>query len=204
MAKLTREQEKELRNQFRGLVRKTKEVSSSAKTNNKSVRWFKDTVMKSIKTHTVSRPKVGRVYQFVYDAKWKKELPYYDVYPLSVCIAVASDRWWSINLHYLPVSARTSFLEELLVKYANDQTLKNGSISNSTHLKIDWQRIKNFNPRVFEHAITSYLPGNMKSGLNEINPKEWHMAASLPTQQFVSYESGKRKRFAANKVWSRF
>ena len=204
MARLTRQQEDDLRKEFRGLVRKTKEVSSSAKSNNKSIKWFKDTVMKSLKTHTVTKPKVGRLYSFAYDAKHKKTLPYFDRFPLSVCIAVANDRWYSINLHYLPVSFRTSFLEELLVRYANNRTLSRGSISNSTHLKIDWGKIKNFNPRVFEHALTSYLPHHMKSSLNEINPKEWHLAANMPSQQFVSYESGKHKRYSAQKVWSRF
>lgn len=202
MAKLSAKQEQELRNSFRGLVRKVQDETRGAKTNNKSVKWFKEIVSKAVRSRTKANPMVGRIYTFAYLAKTRQTLPYFDRFPLSVCIGKKEGRWWSINLHYLPPDMRAAFLEELIVKYADDKTKRAARMKNETQLRIDWKKMKGFNQKVFEHALTSYLPEQMKSQLMEVNPIDWHIAVALPSQQFVTYADGKQKRFSSQKVWS--
>lgn len=202
MARMSAKQEQDLRKSFRGLVRKVQDETRAAKTNNKSVKWFKELVSKAVRSRTKASPMVGRIYTFAYLAKTRNTLPYFDRFPLSVCIAKNSERWWSLNLHYLPPDFRAAFLEELIVKYADDGTKRATRMKNNTQLRIDWGKLKGFNPKVFEHALTSYLPGQMKSPLQEVNPIDWHIAVALPSQQFVTYEGKKQKRFSAQKVWS--
>ena len=198
---------KELRDNFRSLVKKVQVTR-----NNKSAKWFKEVIMdskKGIKSHVIQVPQVGRLYQFIYDAKTKEDLEFFDVYPLSICVAIGEDRWYSINLHYLPPKVREGFLEDLLVKYADKKTQKRQTVAQSTVLKLDWSKIRNFDQAIFEHALTSYLPSQYKSNLQEIHPKYWHLASTLPSQLFVSYKGkkgkkkGKRTLYEAKKVWSR-
>ena len=43
----------------------------------------------------------GRMYMFFYDPKLKKELPYYDRFPLAIMVGPAPGGYFGINLHYL-------------------------------------------------------------------------------------------------------
>ena len=97
---------------------------------------------------------------------------------------------YGLNLHYIPPKARQEFLEELLKQYANTPT-----ITNKTHLKIDWSKVKGF--KGADQMIKAYIPGNIKGTITEIKPSDWANVVMLPLQQFMS----KGKRFSSQKVW---
>ena len=130
------------------------------------------------KTHKVGRPTVGRLYMFGYDAKNKKTLPYWDKFPLIICIGVNPTHLLGLNLHYIPPKAREIFLESLL-KFASTK-----SITNKTKLKINWSKIKAF-PGA-HHMIKMYLASHVRMSFMEVAPKDWHNVIHLQTQQFVS------------------
>lgn len=173
--------------------------NEGAATNNKSQKWFNDTVKKTIKGHKVTKPVPGKLYTFVYDAKHKATLPYWDKFPLIIYLGdgvsskAGTQLMYGLNLHYIPPKARQQLLEDLLKRYANTST-----ISNKTKLQVNWSKVKGF--RGSSEMIKSYLPSHIKGTLVEIKPSDWINVIFLPLQQFMS----KGKRYSANKVWSKY
>ena len=56
---------------------------------------------------------VGNMYMFFYDPKLKKELPYYDSFPLVIVVGPAEGGFLGLNLHYLPPTLRAKFLDAM-------------------------------------------------------------------------------------------
>lgn len=196
--KLTKDEKAlKLINSFRTSLRDRVKDPGAAK-NNKSMRWFADTMKKNIRSHSVSRPEIGKIYAFAYDAKHKDKLPYWDKFPLIIYLGDATagngnKLWYGLNLHYIPPKARQSFLEELLKNYANTPV-----ISNKTKLKINWTKVKGM--RGSDVMIKAYLPGHLRGPMLEIKPDDWANIVLMPTQQFVS--GG--KRYGSNAVWRNY
>lgn len=180
-------------NSFRASI-KAKIKNDGAAVNNKSEKWFRETLKNGVKGHKVSTPTPGKLYAYVYDAKHKETLPYWDRYPLIVYLGLgkqgSSTLMYGLNLHYIPPKARQQFLEELLKRYASTST-----ISNKTKLKVDWGKVKGFDGA--DKMIKAYLPDHIQGSLVEIKPSDWANVVLMPLQQFMS----KGKRFSANKVW---
>lgn len=178
-------------NSFRKSIR-DKIANEGAAVNNKSARWFTETLKKGIRGHQVSKPQPGKLYAYIYDAKHKDTLPYWDKYPLIIYLGLGKHNlMYGLNLHYIPPKARQQFLEELLKQYASTPT-----ITNSTKLKIDWTKVKGFAGA--DVMIKAYIPGNIKGPLVEIKPSDWANVVMMPLQQFMS----KGKRYSAQKVWT--
>lgn len=190
------EQKKALINNFRSQM-KTFSKDSGAAANNKSVKWFQQTIRNRIRSKTVTKPKPGAIYTFVYDAKHKDTLPYWDKFPLIIFLGtVVSPKSKTVmlqglNLHYVNPRARQAFLEELLV-HANTKTL-----TSKTKLNIKWSNVKHM--RGSTEMIKNYLPEQIKGKIVEIDPKDWPSVIFMPTQQFMS----KGKRFGSRVVWSK-
>ena len=53
------------------------------------------------------------MYFFNYDPKHKETLPYYDRYPLVICVKLLPDGFHGLNLHYLPPMQRAGLLTKL-------------------------------------------------------------------------------------------
>lgn len=176
-------------NAYRASLRNNIKTGGGAKGNNKSVKWFSDT-MKSVRTHKVTTPVPGKIYAFIYDAKYKDTLPYWDKYPLIIFLGANKNLFHGLNMHYIPPKARQQMLEELLVRYSSTPTL-----SNKTKLKVKWTDVKGFFGA--DQMIKAYLPQNVKGTFIEIKPADWANVTTLPLQQFVS----KGKRYSASKVW---
>ena len=141
-------------------------------------------------------PQVGRIYAYVYDAKHKDTLPYWDKFPLMIYLGSYTAKngnklLLGLNLHYIPPKARQEFLEELLVN-ANTDT-----ITNKTRLKINWSKVKNM--KGADQMIKAYLPNHIKGSMTEVKPADWINVIFMPLQQFMS----KGKRFSSRKVWSK-
>ena len=185
-------------NNFRKSL-KDRAASPNAKINNKSEEWFRNTIAAGVKGHVVAKPETGKLYAFVYDAKYKDKLPYWDRYPLIIMLGsgkskAGNDVFLGLNLHYIPPKARQEFLEQLLKRHASSD----GRFSNSTKLKINWSDVRGM--KGSDLMIKMYLPSHVKKTFVEIAPKDWVNVIYMPTHQFVS----KGKRFSANKVWSNY
>lgn len=182
-------------NDFRASLTKTAKVSRPKE---KSQEWFMKTIRAGIKGHQVVKPQVGRIYTYAYDPKYKDTLPFYDRFPLIICLGEGKSKagntiMLGLNLHYAPPKARQQFLEALLKQYASTPTL-----SNKTRLKIKWSDVKGM--RGSDHMIKAYLPGHIQTKMIEIAPKDWHNIIMMPVYQFMS----KGKKYDARKVWKLF
>jgi hypothetical protein len=186
--KRTKEEEESLLDQFRANKRKNKRDSQADK-NSKSQKWFVAKI-KDLKYKSKSKPVVGSMVTYVYDAKFKKTLPYFDKFPLIILLGnISKGTWLGLNLHYIPPKQREIFLERIL-KYTNTRV-----IGNNTIFKIDWGKVKGL--PYSEHMIKRYLLGHVRSNISAIPPNEWINAVNLPTQQFVV----NNKRYSSRKVW---
>ena len=98
-----------------------------------SLRWYLSKLRdaggshdeRNVATAVSSRQKmyIGGMYQYVYDAKTKEKLPYWDAFPLIVCINVYADGWLGLNLHYLPPILRAKLLDKLM-EYSKSKIMR--------------------------------------------------------------------------------
>lgn len=188
-----KEKELLLINSFRTSIR-NKIKNEGAAVNNKSAKWFTNTIKQNVRGHKVTRPEVGKLYAYVYNAKHKETLPYWDKFPLIVYLGLGKQGnttlMYGLNLHYIPPKARQQFLEELLKNYSNTPL-----ISNKTRLKINWGSVKGFVGA--DKMIKAYLPGNIVGTFTEIKPSDWANVVMLPLQNFQS----KGSKYSATAVW---
>ena len=151
----------------------------------KSTAWFRSKI-KEFGTPTqtqlirdgkvTSRPNFGRLNMFVYDPKMKKELPYYDTFPLILPIEKYSDGFLGINLHYLPMNLRVRLLDRL-VDFTN-----NNKFDNTTKIVADYNKLKRV--RLIKPAIKRYLNAKVKSRFRRIDADEFTIATLLPVARF--------------------
>ncbi len=73
---------------------------------------FKNKEIKSVKPGSKAM-KLGMGVMFVYDAKWKKSLPFWDRLPFSVILTKYPDGFLGINLHYVPWARRLQLVKKI-------------------------------------------------------------------------------------------
>lgn len=124
----------------------------------------------------------GRLYLYLYDAKHKATLPYWDRYPLVFPYRETEDRkgFYGLNMHYIPYEYRIKILDSLIyINYSN----KN---NDSMKLQLSWQMIANSSKlSILQPCVHMYLYSQVRSGMKRIRPIDWATAMLLPVQQFV-------------------
>ena len=109
-----------------------------------------------------NRPKTtpfGEMYMFIYDAKYKDTLPYYDAFPLVIPTGPAAGGFYGINLHYLPPILRAKALDALLGE---------GDVP----------------AKFIKPTIHRYLFRQVRSRFALVDKPEWEIATFLPTADF--------------------
>lgn len=159
-----------------------------------AIDWFKTNINKLLgKNPVVSRHQlirtqnatklssvqIGNMYQFVYDAKWKNELPYWDKFPLSIVIEMYPDGFLGLNLHYLPPQVRAVLLDELM------QYKTTKDISEKTRLQLSWRMLADSrkHPMIYP-CVKRYLYSHVQSNFLMVNPTEWEHVIFLPIENF--------------------
>jgi len=132
---------------------------------------------------------IGKMFFYKYDPKWKETLPYYDMFPLIICIDMYKDGWLGLNLHYIPPEQRRILLERLFT------TLNNTKFDRTTRLRVTYDILKQASKyRYFRPCLKRYLTGHIRSKVNMIRPQQWHKAILLPVARF--------KKAPQSKVWA--
>lgn len=124
-------------------------------------------------------PEIGKMYMFMYDAKHKATLPYWDKFPLVFPFRQLDDGFIGINLHYLPYQYRITILDKLI-------GIKLRSTSRHHKIQLSWDLISSvsaYKPLV--GCVHRYLFNHLRSGLRVIDSGDWGTAALLPLGQFV-------------------
>ena len=124
-------------------------------------------------------PFIGGVFFYIYDAKWKDELPYWDQFPLVIPIKPYDNGFHGLNLHYLPPLGRAKLLD-MLAKY------KRRSATPRAYMKISYELLKGVaESKLFQPCVHRYLTTHIKSDLVKVQDEFWYRAAMLPVQKFV-------------------
>lgn len=157
---------------------------------NKSKTWFRDQAQavgsvyidrmsKNMQDRMTTKLQYGRMYMFWYDAKWKKELPYWDRFPLIFPIDPAEGGFYGINMHYLPYMARAKLMDALYT------TLNNKAMDDTTKLKINYGILKSAAKfRYFKPCIKHYLTTHVQSRFLDVPADQWDIGLFLPLERF--------------------
>lgn len=156
-----------------------------------SLNWFRTYIRKNYKTVRQPRmmqnasfrnsPRIGELYMYVYDAKHKATLPYYDKFPLVfVFNNQVAGAHYGINLHYLPPVLRVKLFTALL-ELRNEKRYRA-----STRLKMQWELLNSFagSPYVAP-CVKMYLTKQMRSKFIVVDPQVWEIVVSLPLERFT-------------------
>lgn len=158
--------------------------------------WFKDSIAQVQKQKApaftkISAPEIGSLYLFLYDAKHKATLPFFDAYPLAFPIEYYADGFLGINMHYLPHYERIALMQQL-------QDIRNNDKYNeSTKLNISYKLLKAYSMKFvgFENCIKRYLYGHVRSSFHCVHPYHWGKAIILPLQK---WRVNPNKKYAGN------
>ena len=160
-------------------------VLAAAKGRPKSTQWFRDKIKEFGKPTSAdlikdgkrtTTPTFGLLNMFVYDPKGKKELPYYDTFPLVLPIEEYSNGFLGINLHYLSMPIRIRLLDRL-VDYSN-----NDKFDKSTNLRANYSNLKKID--LIKPCLKRYLASNVRTNFRKVEADEFMVATLLPVQRF--------------------
>lgn len=152
--------------------------------------WFRDkaseqsginerNLLRSDPDRLTSRPIIGQMYMFYYDAKHKATLPYFDRFPLIFPYKKVKGGFMGINMHYLPLNYRAILMDALY------STTNNSKYDETTRLKINYGILNNASKfRYFKPTVKHYLNDHVKSKFMYVYPSEWDIALFLPTERF--------------------
>jgi hypothetical protein len=147
-----------------------------------------DKTIKDNKTLQASDVFIGKMAFYFYDPKWKKELKYYDKFPLLIPFDVYKDGFIGYNLHYLPVEYRVALLSKLL-EFANNERY-----DVTTKLKLSYQFLKSASKyKELEPCIHKYLANHVRSKFVIVQAYDWATACLLPVERF--------EKASKQKVW---
>ena len=122
----------------------------------------------------------GHLYMFMYDPKLKKELPYYDRFPLVFPYAKTPDGFIGLNMHYLPYGLRIQLLDALMTFKTNNR------MDETTRLKYSWQLIDGISRyKAAQPCIKQYLGGHVRTQFRKIDSGNWATAMLLPVERFI-------------------
>jgi len=171
-----------------GVAPRTAESLKWFRTNLKNMRGLnRGKIIRDSALTRVSRPMLGEMYMYTYDAKHKDTLPYWDAFPLIILVDRAPGGFYGLNLHYLPLILRAKFFDELI-------KTTNGNYDSNTRMKARYRLIKTARKmRYFKPCLKHYLSNQITSRIMKVNPTEWEVALFLPVQQF--------KGATVQKVW---
>ena len=124
------------------------------------------------------RASLGDLFCYYYNPKYKKTLPYYDMFPMIMLLSAEKETFLGINFHYLRPKWRAILLDRVTAKIG-------GGLPKWSKLR----NIKQIAPTIkryrFDHIMRKVIP---------IEEDEQEIAIFLPTERFK--KSGKAK------VWS--
>ena len=132
----------------------------------------------------VTRIMPGHLYMFAYDPKLKKELPYYDRFPLVFPFSKTPDGFIGLNMHYLPYQLRIALLDNLLVFRSNNR------LDETTKLKYSWQVLDGVSRyKAAQPCVKQYLIGHVRTQFRQVESKDWATAMLLPVEKFIGAPS---------------
>lgn len=142
----------------------------------RSITWMINKI-KSSKNKDLSRttPKIGGMYLYVYDAKTKDTLPFWDASPLVIPVQFERGGFSGINFHYIPYNERIVLFKLLVGLRSN---------TSKRYIRISYNALKTLSTTHWKFAYKRYLYSHLRTKLLTIERNEWETALSLPVANF--------------------
>lgn len=122
----------------------------------------------------------GGLYFYLYDAKHKDDLPYWDRFPLVLLLEKRGNNFLGINLHYIPTEVRVAILSKLLT--SSSVYNKKADI---LRVILSYQTLKrSFMMKFLYPGIKEYLVDHIQSKILPVESHEWIFAANIPAADF--------------------
>ena len=127
--------------------------------------------------HWSGQLEIGMLCHFVYVAKTREELPYWDRFPLCVPYGPADGGFMGLNLHYVPIDTRSAILQFL----QSQQKITNRGLRIST----TWSQLKRAaESDAFKSCVKHYLTAQLRSRFLLVGQSHWGTVIKLPTAQW--------------------
>lgn len=155
-----------------------------------SLDWFRQNLRKiTLRADEVSRSqgetaspsnmRTGEMFMYMYDAKYKDLLPWYDRFPLMILLEKSPKGFLGLNLHYIAPKYRAVLLEELY-KYSTDEELEEGA-----RFKLTYELLKSVSKLKYGiPCVKRYLWSHIDSRIQRVLPEHWDVVSMLPLQRF--------------------
>lgn len=177
---------------FTSILDRAESANQLNKFTGRSIRWFRINVQRAVRgkkvstqsftsdrSRTTSQLFIGRMYHFIYDAKHKDRLPYWDRFPLIFPVEMYPDGFLGINLHYLSPRLRARLMDRL------SGIISDKRLNERAKLRISYQLLSGARKyRLFKPTLKRYLYSKVQSRFIQISPQEWQIAMFLPTERF--------------------
>jgi hypothetical protein len=124
------------------------------------------------------RAELGDLFCYHYDPKYKKTLPYYDMFPLIMLIGADKDTFLGCNFHYLNPRFRAILLDKLTAKMGKGMP--------------NWTKLSKI--REIAPTIKRYRFDHIDKKVIQIEEDEKEMAIFLPLERF--------RKSSKSAVWS--
>lgn len=114
--------------------------------------------IKKIKKNQYKKLRLGYPVMFVYNAKWKSILPYWDAVPMPIILAKYSDGFLGLNIHYLPWAKRLMLAERLVRATKNKNRITYPDIKSawkSVRIPVGWAYL------IIRRYLVSHIRGNI-------------------------------------------
>jgi len=157
------------KNLFKGLKKDSIRRASS-----RSDKWLANKIDAIGDSSKSAKPRLGEMFLYVYDAKTKDKLQFWDANPLIIMLSRAEGGYYGLNLHYIPPRMRILFLEEMLKIDASSLASRTKEAAKSTILR------RASKTKFFAPMIKRYLFSQVRSKFVKIPQEEWFNVASLP------------------------
>jgi hypothetical protein len=152
-----------------------------------SVEWFNDTLDEITKDRKNTfkkrvRPEVGNLYLYVYDAKTKDKLPYWDACPLVFPTDYYDDGFLGLNMHYLAPAARSKLFTALKSQFLNNDKFNMTTKLGEYRTPLAYSVLKEYGNYFYKYneCVKRYLYGHVRSSFYYVHPSQWDKVISLP------------------------
>jgi hypothetical protein len=139
----------------------------------------------------------GRMYMMQYKPKDINKLPYYDRFPVFMCLNVHKEWFTGLNFHYLPPELRAELLNELY-PFVMAPEVKADDMARSLRVKlsprVDYEFMKKRRSMMsFKPMWKRYRRDSVLGQFAYMPPIAWDIITMLPVQQF--------RKSSINRVW---
>ena len=139
----------------------------------------------------------GRMYMMKYKPKNINKLPYYDMFPVFMCMNVSKEWFTGINFHYLPPQFRAELMDEFY-RFIIAPEVKADDMARSLRTKLSPRvnyefMMKRRSMMSFKPMWKRYRRDSVQGQFAFIPPIAWDGVCMLPMERF--------RKGSINKVW---